>query len=169
MTTFRWRTWRRLGAVPYGEIFETAGEAGEWRRDHFPGLEAPLSLVAIEAGEQRAPTGGELAEAIVAWMPARQPAEAIAELTLTEEQERAIAELAGSYWSVALRATDTASIYIDCYEVGKLANACAHCSLPPEDHDGSDHAYRVSMPARTYRIAPSGFRQDITPAAAVPA
>lgn len=85
---------------------------------------------------------------------------------MTRQQQERIDQLATEYHSVSPRLdSHSLSYYVDCYATA-LPERCSACGREDVDHLGPDyigHHFRVAVPVATFRIAPSGFKQDVTP------
>jgi hypothetical protein len=87
---------------------------------------------------------------------------------MTDEQRDQLERLSEHYASVGVRsAPEGADVIFDCYDVG-LPERCVWCGEEADDHPSDDfrterltHYFRVAVPVRTYRVAPSGFRQRL--------
>jgi hypothetical protein len=83
---------------------------------------------------------------------------------VTAHQQTKLNELAQEFRSVGVREdSETRSVFLDCFDVS-LPEACVRCG-DDSDHLSAhfDHSFVVAVPVKTYRVSPSGFRQDITP------
>jgi hypothetical protein len=87
---------------------------------------------------------------------------------MTDEQRDHLERLSEHYASVGVRsAPEGSDVIFDCYSTG-LPERCVFCGEDEPSHQNiSDplpwhfHAFRVAVPVRTYRVAPSGFRQRL--------
>ena len=82
----------------------------------------------------------------------------------TARQQDQLDRLAKEYKSVSVRKdSHSLSLLVDCFTCG-MPELCVSCGKDELEHlRGGVHNFRVAVPVATYRISPSGFRQDITP------
>jgi hypothetical protein len=99
---------------------------------------------------------------------------------MTAHQQSQLNKLATEYRSTTPRdANDgTDSVLVDCWEVS-LPELCVVCGREDVEHlnivsngsvpaglEARGHAFRVAVPAASFRVSPSGFVQNVSPVAA---